>query len=197
MRYCSPQFLVLMICDGLLSNSLLEGRAMIEIPTDFLKIRKQLSEDKKSKTTWSMVQKNVLDGSFVTFTRNTILFSSFIVYVDLSKQACAKGWVPSIFCVPDGSGLSPFAKGAICANLAWLTCWPMDVIKTQRQSGNYTNNEGAIQLLVDNYKKGKLLRGLVPGLTRSTIANGSSMVVYEAVHSHLTEYFQVSRKDLL
>lgn len=188
---------------GVDSNILLSGiagglgRAMIEIPTDFLKIRKQVSHDVKAKMTWSMVRKNVLDGSVVTFSRNTLLFSSFIVYVDLSKQACRKGLVPSFLCVPDGTGLSPFAKGAICANLAWITCWPMDVIKTQRQSGNYSKNDRAVKLLYDNFKQGKMYKGILPGLARSTIANGSSMVVYEAVHASLSEFFQVSRKDLL
>jgi hypothetical protein len=73
----------------------------------------------------------------------------------------------------------------------------MDVIKTQRQSGNYSKSDGSIKLLYDNFKQGKMLRGLLPGLARSTIANGSSMVVYETVHALLSDFFQVSRKDLL
>ena len=28
-------------------------------------------------------------------------------------------------------GLGPFWTGAICANLAWLTIWPIDVVKSQ------------------------------------------------------------------
>lgn len=198
-RYKVPKYIFFGVDSNILLSGIAGGlgRAMIEIPTDFLKIRKQLSQDVKMRMTWSVVQKNVLDGSLVTFSRNTILFSSFIVYVDLSKQACRNGLVPSILCVPDGTGLSSFAKGAICANLAWITCWPMDVIKTQRQSGNYSKSDGSIKLLYDNFKQGKMLRGLLPGLARSTIANGSSMVVYETVHALLSDIFQVSRKDLL
>ena len=96
----------------------------------------------------------------------------------------------------DQSNLSPFAKGAICGNLAWLTVWPMDVVKTQRQSGNYSNVNSAWQMLKDNYQSGRLFRGLIPGLARSSIANGSSMAVYEFVHLRLTEWTGAERRDM-
>jgi len=173
------------------------GRAMVEIPTDFLKIRKQVQQDAKGRITFDIIKKNLLDGSLVTMGRNTVLFSSFIIYIDLSKQACSAGLVPKFLCNEDSSGLSPFAKGAICANLAWLTCWPMDVLKTQRQSGNFNTETSALELFKENMKQGKLFRGLMPGLVRSSLANGSSMVVYEAVHKNLSNFFGVSRKDML
>lgn len=173
------------------------GRAIVEIPTDFLKIRRQVQKDSKTKMSFALIKKNILDGSMVTFGRNTILFASFIVYVDLAKQACSAGMVPKILCNEDSTNLTPFAKGAICSNFAWLSCWPFDVVKTQRQSGNFNPNISAIQLLKENAKQGKLMRGLVPGLIRSSIANGSSMVVYETVHTHLSRFFNVHRKDLL
>lgn len=173
------------------------GRALVEITTDFFKIRRQVQLDSNKKLTMDVIRKQILDGSVVTMMRNTILFASFIVYVDLSKQACGAGLIPSILTNTNGDGLTPFAKGAVCANMAWLTCWPMDVIKTQRQSGNYKASATAFQLLAENYKSGRLFRGLVPGLLRSTIANGSSMVVYETVQSEMSNYFGVQRKDMM
>ena len=182
------------------------GRALVEIPTDLLKIRTQVSNLQSQKGggggklpplggfRWT----NLLDGSAVTFARNTVLFASFIVYVDLSKQACQAGYVPSIVCTPNNEALTPFFKGAICANLAWLTCWPVDVLKTQRQSGNYASKDvGTWELFRTNYQAGHLFRGLVPGLTRSFVANGSSMVVYEAVHSYLSKAWGVDRTDMV
>lgn len=173
------------------------GRAVVEIPTDFLKIRRQVQSDVKKKLDVLAIRKNLLDGSSSTFIRNSILFTSFIVYIDLSKQACTAGLVPSILCNDEGSGLNPFAKGAICANMAWLTCWPLDVIKTQRQSGNFDAAASGFDLLRENMRQGKLMRGLVPGLLRSSLANGSSMVVYETVNSYLSELYGVSRKDMM
>jgi len=173
------------------------GRALVEIPTDFFKIRHQVQINSNQKLTMDVIQKQILDGSFVTMMRNTILFASFIVYVDLSKQACGAGVVPRVLCTAEGDGLTSFAKGAICSNMAWLTCWPMDVVKTQRQSGNYGDGATAFRLLGNNWKSGRLFRGLFPGLLRSTIANGSSMVVYETVQSEMSHYFRVQRKDMM
>ena len=170
---------------------------MFEIPTDFFKIRRQVQINSQQKLAMGVVRKQILDGSLVTMARNTVLFASFIVYVDLSKQACGTGLVPNILCAEGGGCLTPFAKGAICANTAWLTCWPMDVVKTQRQSGNYEKNVSTIRLLTDNFTSGRLFRGLVPGLLRSTVANGSSMVVYETVQSWMSDYFGVQRKDMM
>ena len=135
------------------------GRGLVEAPTDFLKVRRQV--ENKS---WTL--RSLTDGAGVTLFRNTFLYSAFVIYMDLSKQACAAGWVPSFLTNEDGSALAPFAKGAICANLAWLTVWPGDVVKTQRQSGN-SAGISATKLLLDNMRKGTLFKGVV-GLARST-----------------------------
>ena len=163
------------------------GRGVVEAPADFFKVRRQVEQG------WSMRQ--IVEGTSVTLTRNALLYAAFVVYMDLAKQACAGGYVPSALTTEDGNNLSPFAKGAICANLAWLTLWPMDVVKTQRQSGNF--GEGAVSLLKRNLASGQLFRGVVPGLARSTIANGCSMVVYEYVHTNLSRLWGKDRKDLV
>ncbi len=172
------------------------GRALVEIPTDFFKIRRQVQKDVNAKLNIREIWTQSLNGSFVTFARNTILFASFIVYIDLSKQAVASGIVPKFICNEDSTGLKPFAKGAICANLAWITCWPIDVIKTQRQSGNYGGSD-SLALLRKNLQNGAMFRGMLPGLLRSTISNGTSMVVYEYVHSNLSIFFGVDRRDMV
>lgn len=199
MRNEIPTFNILGFVD---SNVLLAGiaggvgRALVEIPTDFFKIRRQVQHDLNQKLNLSQIWRETLNGSAVTMTRNTILFGSFIVYVDISKKAVQEGLVPKILCSDDGNGLKPFAKGAICSNLAWVTSWPLDVIKTQRQSGNYKGN-GGLLLMKKNFENGLLFRGILPGLLRSTLANGSSMVVYEYVHSTLSNIFGVSRRDMV
>ena len=164
------------------------GRGLVEVPTDFLKTRRQVERS------WELRQ--VLDGTWVTLGRNAVLFAAFMIYIDLSKQACHAGIIPSALTAEDGLGLAPFAKGAICANMAWLTVWPADVVKTQRQSGNYDPKVSSLSLLRDNLKNGRLFRGLMPGLVRSSIANGSSMVVYESVHMNLTQRMGLERKDM-
>lgn len=73
---------------------------------------------------------------------------------------------------------------------------PFDVVKTQQQSGNYDESKSTLMLLKENIKTGRLFRGVVPGLVRSSIANGSSMVIYEQVHTALTEKFGLERRDM-
>lgn len=163
------------------------GRGVIEIPTDFLKTRRQVEKS----WTWT----HLMDGTAITLARNTVLYTAFMVYIDLSKQACRAGYVPSILMTKEQNTLSPFAKGAICANLAWLTVWPADVIKSQRQSGNY-ENQSTLTLLKNNMRTGRLFRGVVPGLLRSSLANGSSMVVYEWVQTSLTKHLKLERRDM-
>ena len=78
--------------------------------------------------------------------RNTGLFSAFVVYMDLLRPYL---------------GDSPFVYGATCSNLAWLTVWPFDVVKTQRQSGRHPG-VSALALLSNAARDGALFRGLLP-----------------------------------
>jgi solute carrier family 25 carnitine/acylcarnitine transporter 20/29 len=150
------QVIIAGFCGGL-------ARGIVEGPFEFMKVRRQVGAK------WDF--RDIYKGSGATIARNSILFSSFVVYMDISTLIV---------------DLPPFALGSICANMAWLTIWPMDVVKSQIQSGN---NEGktAVSLLRGVVKSGAMFRGLVPGLMRSTIANGTAMVIYRRTMDVLTE----------
>lgn len=141
------------------------GRGLVEGPFEYIKVRRQVE------STWKISE--IFTGSPATIFRNSFLFSSFMIYVDISKQI-----------IPNG--LSPFWTGALCSNLAWLTIWPLDVAKSQLQSGRY-DNRSYYYLISDIITTGKLFRGVLPGLMRSTIANGTSMMVYKKVEAWLKE----------
>lgn len=142
------------------------GRGVVEAPFEFIKVRRQVDKQ------WKF--RDIYKGSGITLLRNSFLFMFFMVYIDLGNQI-----VPG--------GLSPFMKGAVCANLAWLSIWPLDVIKSQYQSGNY-QNKSFIHLLKDAHTQGTLFKGLIPGLIRSSIANGSSMTIFVLVQSTLNSH---------
>lgn len=139
------------------------GRGAVEGPFEYIKTRRQVNHH------WTI--KEILNGSGATMFRNSFLFCSFMIYVDMSKQL-----VPG--------GLGAFWTGAICSNLAWLTVWPLDVVKSQVQSGKFAN-KSIPALLLHNFQNGAVFRGLMPGLVRSFVANGCSMVVYNKVLSLL------------
>lgn len=149
------------VCAGFLGGI---GRGLVEGPFEYIKVRRQVHAE------WRLNE--IFNGSGATIFRNSFLFSFFMIYVDISKQL-----------IPDGA-LGPFLTGALCSNMAWLTIWPLDVAKSQLQSGKY-QGKGFGVLLRDIISSGRLFRGLIPGLARSTVANGTSMVVYKKVEHAL------------
>jgi hypothetical protein len=71
--------------------------------------------------------------------------------------------------------------------------WPLDVVKSQLQSGRFAGRS-YLQLLrglaTNSNGNGNVAlayRGLAPGLLRSFVANGCSMVVYRRVLQLLKE----------
>lgn len=140
------------------------GRGVVEAPIEFLKVRRQVL------TPWAM--REIVKGAGTTLFRNAFLFSSFVVYVDVSKNFVE---------------LSPFWLGAICSNMAWMTIWPLDVVKSRLQSGKFKEGMSMRQALADSYRSGAMFRGLAPGLLRSFIANGVGMTVMVAVQKELKE----------
>ena len=142
------------MCGGL-------GRAVVEGPTEFFKIRQRM---------W----------------RSGLSGGSVRLGCDDGPQ---HGPVLGVRRVHGSTAALPrrlaFVYGATCSNLAWLTVWPFDVVKTQRQSGRHPS-VSALALLSNAARDGALFRGLLPGLVRSSIANGTSMVVYKKVHAELS-----------
>jgi len=147
------------------------GRALVEGPADYIKTRRQVEQP------WRLTQ--MYHGNGITMLRNSFLFMVFAVYVDISKQL-----VPG--------GLGPFMTGAVCANLAWLTIWPLDVVKSQVQSGNF-KGESWGSLLYAGFKSGRVYRGILPGLVRSTMANGCAMVAFKRTKGFLETQFGQGR----
>ena len=69
------------------------SRGIVEGPFEYVKVRRQVEQP------WRF--QDVLSGSGATIFRNSFLFTSFVVYMDLSKQI-----IPG--------GLSPFMTGEDC-----------------------------------------------------------------------------------
>jgi len=161
-----PQVVAAGFCGGI-------GRALVESPFEMVKVRRQV----QTPITESAME-FLRTGALATLTRNGFLFSSFVVYMDLARKAD----VPFIH--------SPFLMGGACATMAWITVWPLDVVKSRMQSGQLDNQKQMTEILMDVIRSGHIFRGLVPGLTRSFISNGTSMVVYKYVEQQLQQMRQ-------
>ena len=68
------------------------SRGIVEGPFEYIKVRRQVEQP------WKLSE--VMSGSGATIFRNSLLFSAFVINVDISKQI-----VPG--------GLSPFLTGKI------------------------------------------------------------------------------------
>jgi hypothetical protein len=68
------------------------SRGIVEGPFEYIKVRRQVEKPWKAR--------EVFSGSGATIFRNSLLFSSFVIYMDLIKQL-----IPG--------GLSPFMTGAV------------------------------------------------------------------------------------
>ncbi|KAL9185301.1 hypothetical protein ACHAXT_003078 [Thalassiosira profunda] len=150
------------------------GRGLVEGPFEMVKVRRQIQSG------WSFG--DVFNGFGTTLVRNSFLFGSFVLYMDIFRQQVEERLDVKV---------TPFIRAGICANLAWLTIWPLDVIKTRRQSGKY-DGKSVMWLLKDVIQKGDLYRGLSVGMLRSFIANGASMEVFTIVERELRERFHLS-----
>ena len=148
------------------------GRGLVEGPFEMIKVRKQLVSG------WKFG--DAFQGGGTTMVRNSFLFSAFVIYMDVFKQQIEQkgNWI-----------VTPFVKAGICANVAWLTIWPLDVVKTRRQSGKY-DGKSIFWILRDAFRSNQMYRGLSVGMLRSFIANGAGMEVDTLVENELEKRFQ-------
>lgn len=145
---------------------------MVEGPFEMVKVRRQVV------SAWDYNQ--LVRGYGVTMFRNSFLFSSFVMYMDIFKQQIEQRYDMTV---------SPFIKAGSCATLAWLTIWPLDVVKTRRQSGKY-EGKSLVYLLKDVIRTGDMYKGLSVGMIRGFVANGASMEVYKLVEGMLRRQMQ-------
>jgi hypothetical protein len=148
------------------------SRGLVEGPFEMVKVRRQVVSGWRAG--------DVFRGFGTTLFRNSFLFSSFVIYMDIFKMQVME---------KRGYDVAAGVQAGICANMAWLTIWPLDVVKTRRQSGKY-DGRSLGWLLGDAFRKGDMFRGLSMGMLRSFVANGISMEVYNWVEAELRIRFR-------
>jgi solute carrier family 25 (mitochondrial carnitine/acylcarnitine transporter), member 20/29 len=160
------------------------ARALIETPLELIKVRRQtgqawLASGSAGEALRNPVReaRNLYQGFGVAFVRTWGLMGSFFVMVDVLERNHA-----DLLAIPV---LGPFMKGGVCATAAWVLVWPFEVLKNQIQAGTNAGagpNAGwAVRARYAMASSGGvrgLYRGIGPGLLRSVLANGSSMVAF-------------------
>jgi len=152
---------VRVIASGLIAST---ARTFIETPLELIKVRRQVGQP------WRFTE--IYTGLGVSWIRTVGLMTTFFMLVDTGVRH-----FPDVINAPL---IGPFVKGGVCATMAWWVIWPFETLKSQVQ-GNTPGPSSLWQRLRFVAKNGGmrgLFRGIVPGSTRSLIANGVSMIVF-------------------
>lgn len=153
-------------------------RTIIETPLEHIKVRRQTGQAwRKYSTVAESLRHPLLEllhaygGVGITWARTAVLMTSFFVMVDSIVR-----WAPEVFTYPV---LGPFAKGGVCATIAWGACFPLEVAKSRVQaSAMPTTWRKELHTVVSEQGVMGLYRGFGPGAARSIFANGTSMMVF-------------------
>ena len=118
-------------------------------------------------------------GIALTTARNSLVIGLFWAFVEGSKE-----WRESAL---SDRHARAFAAGAGCSALAWGVSFPLDVLKSHVQSGNFTDlsARGAAAHIYGRFGLRGFYAGLGAGLARSTFANGVAFTCYAAMQDWL------------
>ncbi len=153
-------------------------RTLIETPLEHVKVRRQTGQLWRKHATVAESLRHPLSelmhaygGIGITWARTAVLMTSFFTMVDSIVR-----WAPEVFTYPI---IGPFAKGGICATIAWGACFPLEVAKSRVQaSPQRVSWVGELRAVLKEQGVAGLYRGFGPGAARSIFANGTSMMVF-------------------
>ena len=92
------------------------ARAAVETPLEFYKVRRQ--------TGGAVRLTDAYRGFSVTLARSCGLMTTFFVLLDVASRH-----------VPPDVASGAFFRGGVCATIGWWSVWPLEVAKSQIQSG--------------------------------------------------------------
>lgn len=157
---------VRVVAAGLVAST---ARTVIETPLELIKVRRQMGQ------AWKFNE--LYRGFNVTWIRTCGLMCTFFILVDSGVRH-----LPNLINAPY---VGPFLKGGLCSTISWWLIWPFETLKSQVQ-GNTPGPKGIFSRLAFVAQTGGLaglFRGIVPGSTRSLLANGCSMIVFTQCQS--------------
>lgn len=149
-------------------------RAVVECPMEVMKTRKQVD------SFWTV--RSLYTGLPITAARNSTVIGLFWMFFEVSKNFRVQ--------VSPNRQVASFLGGAGCSTLAWVSIFPLDVVKSRVQGmrSNSALSPSTVQVVRTLWLEAGLrgfYRGLAPGLCRSVVANGGGMVLYDWVYDKL------------
>lgn len=156
-----------LICGAIATSA----RAVIETPLELLKVRAQLG------AAWPHARE-LYTGFALTWSRLYIALGTFFVIVDSADRHA-----PLIFTTPV---VGPFLKGGVAATCGWILAWPLETLKSLRQSGSDGRSAlESLRYILKTRGVSGLYRGIGPGIARSVIGNGAAVLAFDTCKSCL------------
>ncbi|KAG9027079.1 hypothetical protein FRB95_008155 [Tulasnella sp. JGI-2019a] len=163
------------------------ANAILASPVEMFKVRMQgqygAKDDQRLRAMFSEVAKDgfrrgIMRGYWVTVAREIPAYAGFYAAFEFVKRRFQRSYGPNI---PVWSLISSGSCGGIAY---WLSCYPLDVIKSRVQLSkaapkgvDYIANE--FRAIVRTQGFGGLFHGLTPSLLRSIPAAGATFAAFE------------------
>ena len=159
------------------------ARALLETPLEVVKVRRQLGLEVGGGGRGGLaLARHLYTGFALTWGRLYIALGGFFALVDHMDRHH-----PAAFAAPV---VGSFLKGGVCATATWALAWPLEVVKSQVQSGLHPGGGGAgarLRAIVRERGAVGLLRGAGPGLLRSLVGNGAALTAYDVCKAAIRE----------
>jgi len=151
-------------------------RSIIENPFEYSKVQGQIGQK------WKV--RNLYQGFRLLWMRTTGLMTCYFIMVDSFRR--------NTNAYKTKYGL--FIMNGICATLAFLIIWPLEIVKNQIQSQKseeFSRKYSISKMFMTNIRTNGVLqgfgRGSVPGLLSVFLRNGAAMIVMNKAQKLLTK----------
>lgn len=172
--------------DGMQLRVLISGalastaRAIVECPIEYAKTNRQVSQQ------WYMNQ--LYTGFTAQWTRTSIVMVTYFIAMDNIKRNHT-----TMF----NTNFGAFLASAGSATFGFILAWPFELLKNQIQANTpipsavnplHATTTERIKYVVSQYGIQGLYRGILPGVMRSFISNGTAMVVMKYANKKVSEW---------
>lgn len=168
--------------------------AMISTPTDYLKIHAQLNKRSNSKSSLAAWSKKLYTGNVVNIARESVFTMIYLGLYDYIMMLSSSSLASSL----DGEASSSQASerstasglvhvaavSSLTGGLAWVASYPIDTVKSIRQSSHESSFQIGRRLFREGGGVAAFYKGCFTSTGRAILVTSSRMVTYQYLLHH-------------
>lgn len=129
--------------------------------------------------------RSLFTGYTMTLLRDVPSFATYFTFYKAAKQYFSKNEQEGI---ASTYPIVALLSGGMTGVVAWIPCYPQDVIKSRIQSGHAKNISEALSTLLNQHGYRGLWKGFSVCLVRAFPANAATFAAYELVQRGLLSF---------